>query len=146
MFSLFRFLIVEIILGHPVPEKRNQSFLSFFPDSSLYNTLNIYISVLICIYNLYLIYSLTSEWQFVLYYVYVCNKCLTPKVFLSLYQSRYNTLCILKYISFRYNSLSNLMFSNNTSVCINPDTTLSALSIYRSDTTRSRTLFSLHEK
>ena len=39
------------------------------------------------------------------------------------------------------------MFSNNTLVCINPNKTLSVfLSMYRSDTTRSRTLFSLHEK
>ena len=140
MFSLFRFLIVEIILGHILSQKSEINLFYHFFQTLPYTIHLIYISVLICIYNLYLIYSLTSQWQFVLYYVYVCNKCLTPKVLLSLYQSRYNTLCIPKYLSFRYNSLSNLMFSNNTSVCINPNTTLSVfLSMHGSDTTRSRT-------
>ena len=82
----------------------------------------------------------------------ICNKCLTPIVLLSLYQSRYNPLFNITLVcfnpdttlfvffsmyrldSFRYNSQSNLMFSNNTLVCINPDKTLSVFfSMYRSD-------------
>ena len=58
---------------------------------------------------------------------WICNKCLTPIVLLSLYQSRYNPF-------------SNSIFSNNTLVCFNPDTALSVfLSMYHSDTTRSLT-------
>ena len=59
---------------------------------------------------------------------WICNKCLTTIVLL--YQSRYN-------------ALSNSILSNNTLVCFNPDMMLYVfLSMYCTDTTRSRTQFS----
>ena len=60
-------------------------------------------------------------------YSYVCiHPDTTLSVFLSMYQSRYNSLCILKYVSIQIQlslKLYNLYTRTNTLVCINPDTT-----------------------
>ena len=54
---------------------------------------------------------------------YVPNPDTTLSVFLSMYQFRYNSLCILEYVQ--------IQLSLYSCVCINPDTTLSViLSMY----------------
>ena len=56
---------------------------------------------------------LYSKVQFtVVYYYHMCNKCLTPIVLFSLYQSRYNHVFSCIYQS-RYNSLSDSMLSTD---------------------------------
>ena len=44
--------------------------------------------------------------------------------FLKLVSVLIQAICIPQCVSYRYNSLSNTKFLHNTSVCINPDTTL----------------------
>ena len=66
--------------------------------------------------------------------IYVLNALLQQ--YFSLYQARYNSLCILKYVSIQINlalELYTLHTRTNTLVCINPDTTISVfLSLYQS--------------
>ena len=67
-----------------------------------------------------------------------------------MYLSRYNSLCIPKYVSIQIHlayKLFTLFTRTNTLVCINPDTTISVfLIIYRLYITCLRTLYSLHTR